>query len=86
MKKNQLTQSHSQTPLEEGLGTRLQLTLTITHLVIFADNIRDGNHDCNSGNRYHSSEDECTNGELNEIEGAVNPSAYCWTSFTECTG
>ena len=32
------------------------------------------------------SEDECTNGELNEIEGAFNPSAYCWTSFTECTG
>ena len=59
--------------------------LRTTHLIIFGDNIRDHNHDWNPYKRNGASVHECTNGELNEIEGVVNPSAYCWTSFTECT-
>ena len=57
-----------------------------THLIIFADNIWDHNHDWNPCNRHSALEDECTNGILNEIEGVVNPSTYCWTSLTECAG
>ena len=57
----------------------------LTHLIIFADNIWEHHHYCNPRKRVGNLKQNCTHGELNEIEGVAKPSAYRWTSYTEFT-